>query len=42
MTMKHDLAARSSQIRWPEGFDPERADLFSHNERRNIAPPFQS
>src|ERR1700730_12519267 len=32
MTMKHDLAARSSQIHWPEGFDPESADLFSHNE----------
>jgi hypothetical protein len=32
MTMKHDLAAQSSQIHWPEGFSPESADLFSHNE----------
>jgi hypothetical protein len=32
MTMKHDLATRSREIHWPEGFDPESADLFSHNE----------
>jgi uncharacterized protein YndB with AHSA1/START domain len=31
MTMKHDLANRSPDIHWPEGFDPSHADLFSHN-----------
>jgi len=31
MTMKQDLATRSKDIHWPEGFDPEKADLFSHN-----------
>jgi hypothetical protein len=31
MTMKDDLANRSPQIHWPEGFDPATADLFSHN-----------
>jgi Polyketide cyclase / dehydrase and lipid transport len=32
MTMQHDFATRTSEIHWPEGFDPESADLFSHNE----------
>jgi uncharacterized protein YndB with AHSA1/START domain len=32
MTMKDDLANRSHDIHWPQGFDPIRADLFSHNE----------
>jgi uncharacterized protein YndB with AHSA1/START domain len=32
MTMKDDLASRSADIHWPEGFDPAKADLFSHNE----------
>ena len=32
MTMKDDLAHRSPNIHWPDGFDPTRADLFSHNE----------
>jgi Polyketide cyclase / dehydrase and lipid transport len=31
MTMKQDLATREKEIHWPEGFDPEKADLFSHN-----------
>jgi hypothetical protein len=31
MTMQHDLATRAKAIHWPEGFDPETADLFSHN-----------
>ena len=31
-TMKVDLANRSPDIRWPEGFGPSQADLFSHNE----------
>ena len=31
MTMKQDLADREKDIHWPEGFDPSRADLFSHN-----------
>jgi len=32
MSMKEDLAHRSPHIHWPAGFDPERADLFSHND----------
>ena len=32
MTMKDDLANRSTDIHWPPGFDPVKADLFSHNE----------
>jgi hypothetical protein len=31
-TMSRDLANRSPNIHWPEGFSPDRADLFSHNE----------
>ena len=31
-TMKSDLANRSREIHWPNGFDPSQADLFSHNE----------
>ena len=31
MTMKQDLADREKDIHWPEGFNPSRADLFSHN-----------
>ncbi|RUL65764.1 hypothetical protein EKH79_03370 [Dyella dinghuensis] len=31
-TMKDDLKNRSHDIHWPNGFDPEKADLFSHNE----------
>ncbi|GLS22980.1 hypothetical protein GCM10007874_60000 [Labrys miyagiensis] len=30
--MQSDLANRSPDIHWPEGFDPTTADLFSHNE----------
>jgi uncharacterized protein YndB with AHSA1/START domain len=37
MTMKQDLANRSREIHWPEGFDPAQADLFSHNEIRIAA-----
>jgi uncharacterized protein YndB with AHSA1/START domain len=32
MTMKEDLTNRSPDIHWPPGFDPLKADLFSHNE----------
>src|SRR3979411_401937 len=32
MTMKDDLANRSPDIHWQPGFDPLKADLFSHNE----------
>ena len=32
MPMKTDLATRSPDIHWPEGFDPKTADLFSHNQ----------
>jgi uncharacterized protein YndB with AHSA1/START domain len=38
MTMKNDLANRSLDIHWPEGFSPEKADLFSHNELVIHAP----
>jgi hypothetical protein len=31
MTMKDDLAHREKDIHWPQGFDPPKADLFSHN-----------
>jgi uncharacterized protein YndB with AHSA1/START domain len=31
-TMQGDLKSRSRDIHWPTGFDPEKADLFSHNE----------
>lgn len=31
MTMQDDLANRSPDINWPEGFAPSTADLFSHN-----------
>jgi hypothetical protein len=27
-----DLAHRSPDIHWPDGFSPEIADMFSHNE----------
>ena len=33
-TMSRDLANRSPDIHWPEGFSPDQADLFSHNELR--------
>jgi uncharacterized protein YndB with AHSA1/START domain len=32
MSMKDDLANRSLEIHWPNGFTPADADLFSHNE----------
>ncbi|TMB09896.1 MAG: hypothetical protein E6J65_28465, partial [Deltaproteobacteria bacterium] len=32
MTMKDDLANRSLEIHWPRGFDPRKADLFSHDK----------
>jgi hypothetical protein len=38
MTMKDDLANRALDIHWPEGFKPENADLFSHNELLVNAP----
>src|SRR6478752_4217468 len=31
-TMKDDVENRSRDIHWPTGFDPAKADLFSHNE----------
>jgi uncharacterized protein YndB with AHSA1/START domain len=38
MTMHQDLALRARDIRWPEGFRPETADLFAHNELTIAAP----
>jgi hypothetical protein len=32
MSMKDDLAHRSPDIHWPVGFEPEKADLFAHND----------
>src|SRR5258708_7433969 len=32
VSMKYDLAHRSPDIRWPTGFEPEKADLFAHND----------
>ncbi|MET3828056.1 uncharacterized protein YndB with AHSA1/START domain [Sphingomonas sp. PvP055] len=32
LTMQDDLARRSTDIHWPAGFDPAKADLFAHNE----------
>jgi hypothetical protein len=32
MSMKDDLAHRSPDIHWPMGFEPEKADLFAHND----------
>src|SRR5271167_1392032 len=32
MSMKDDLAHRSPNIHWPAGFEPNKADLFAHNE----------
>jgi uncharacterized protein YndB with AHSA1/START domain len=37
MTMQQDLANRSREIHWPEGFNPSQADLFSHNQIRIAA-----
>lgn len=31
-TMQADLAHRARAIHWPDGYAPEQADLFSHNE----------
>jgi uncharacterized protein YndB with AHSA1/START domain len=38
MTMNVDLANRSPDIHWPDGFWPLEADLFSHNEGFINAP----
>jgi uncharacterized protein YndB with AHSA1/START domain len=32
LTFNGDGAQRSKQIHWPDGFHPEQADLFAHNE----------
>lgn len=32
LTFNADGALRSKDIHWPDGFDPEQADLFAHNE----------
>jgi uncharacterized protein YndB with AHSA1/START domain len=32
LTFNSDGAQRSQDIRWPDGFHPEQADLFAHNE----------
>jgi hypothetical protein len=37
VSMKDDLAHRSSDIHWPAGFEPEQADLFAHNDLANDA-----
>jgi hypothetical protein len=30
-TVHDDFIERSADIRWPDGFDPDHADLFAHN-----------
>ena len=32
LTLNGDGALRSKKIHWPDGFHPEQADLFAHNE----------
>src|SRR5580658_11363771 len=32
LTFNGDGAQRSGNIHWPDGFHPEQADLFAHNE----------
>ncbi|MDT7671893.1 MAG: hypothetical protein QOC74_4676 [Pseudonocardiales bacterium] len=32
MTIAEDLAVRSPEIHWPDGFSPATADMFAHNE----------
>ena len=32
LTFNGDGALRSKEIHWPDGFHPEQADLFAHNE----------
>jgi hypothetical protein len=32
LTFNGDGAQRSKDIHWPDGFHPEQADLFAHNE----------
>jgi hypothetical protein len=32
LTFNSDGAQRSKDIHWPDGFHPEQADLFAHNE----------
>jgi len=36
--VRDDLAARDPNVRWPDGFAPETADLFAHNELEIHAP----
>jgi len=38
VTMKNDQANRLHDIHWPAGFDPEKANLFSHNQLVINAP----
>src|SRR6266702_326664 len=38
LTMDDDLAHRSSEIHWPDGFSPETAEIFSHTEILVHAP----
>jgi hypothetical protein len=34
LTFNGDGAQRSNRIHWPDGFHPEQADLFAHNDPR--------
>lgn len=36
--MAADLDARSTGMHWPAGFEPQKAELFAHNEARIDAP----
>ena len=41
MTIQDDIAHRSADIHWPDGFTPAEADLFAHNEVVIRAEPEQ-
>jgi hypothetical protein len=38
-TSHDDLIDRSAYIHWPDGFDPDNAELFAHNAVVIDAPP---
>jgi hypothetical protein len=38
MSIIADLQRRSAHIHWPEGIEPEHADLFAHNDIVIAAP----
>ena len=41
-TINDDRIERSVDIHWPDGFDPDRADLFAHNAMSSTRRPTES